>query len=132
MKNVLQIVDLLKRQAETALARATRRKADALINIEAIKENIIEMGASKSGLSSGLIYEHWCAHQRHALEEIYLTLPELEQDVRAAFAHLETVQAKFTAAESLRAKQEHEEKLKAEAVEEDAMLELYLLRRTQA
>ncbi len=129
MKDVLHIVKLLKRQAESSLALATRRKTDALANIETIKENIVEMGKEKSSQSDGLIYEHWCAHQRRTLEEIRNAIPILDQDIKNAFSNLETMQAKLTAAQSLAAKQQHEETLKVEEVEEDAMLELSLLRR---
>ena len=122
---------LLKRQAESALALATRRKSDALVNIESIKDNIIEMGKTKSSQNDGLIYEHWCAHQRRTLDEIKNALPILDEDIRNAFTHLETTQAKLTAAQSLADKQDIEERLKAEGVEEDAMLELSLLRRAQ-
>ncbi len=131
MKDILNIVSLLKQQAEVALALATRRKVDALIHIEAIKNNIIEMGKTQNGQVNGLVYEHWCAHQRHALEHIYCTLPELDQDIGASFAHLETVQAKLTAAQDLAKKQHYVEMQKREAAEEDAMLDLSLLRRTQ-
>lgn len=131
MQDVLHIVELLKRQAESGLTLATRRKADALVNIETIKANIIEMGRATTSQNDGLIYEHWCAHQRHTLSEILSSLPLLDQDIHTAFNHLETVQAKLTAAQSLAAKQRHEEALKVEEAEEDAMLELSLLRRVQ-
>ena len=128
---MLHIVKLLKRQAESALALATRRKSDALVNIESIKDNIVEMGKTKSSQNDGLVYEHWCAHQRRTLDEIWQSLPLLDEDIRNAFTHLENVQAKLTAAQGLADKQVVEEKLKQEALEEDAMLELSLLRRAQ-
>ncbi len=129
MKDILNIVGLLKQQAETALALATRRKTDALIHIEAIKNNIIEMGKSQNGDVNGLVYEHWCAHQRHALEHISCSLPVLDQDIANAFAHLETVQAKLTATQDLAKQQHYVEIQNREAAEEDAMLDLSLLRR---
>ncbi len=131
MKDVLHIVKLLKRQAESALALATRRKSDALVNIESIKDNIVEMGKTKSSRNDGLVYEHWCAHQRYTLGEIKNALPMLDEDIITAFRNLENVQAKLTAAQGLADKQNREETLKMEASEEDAMLELSLLRRVQ-
>lgn len=130
MKDVLHILELLKRQAEAALALRTKRKEDALAHIEQIKLNIIEMGRQQAGRTDGHIYEQWCNHQRQASAQIQEALPILDEDIRTFFTKLETVQAKVTAAEALAAKQHREAVLKAEGVEEDAMLELSLLQRT--
>ena len=132
MKDILNIVALLKQQAEATLALATRRKTNALIHIKAIKNNIIEMGKTQNGQVNGLVYEHWCAHQRHALEQIHCSLPVLDQDIATAFAQLETVQAKLTTAQDLAKQQHYMEMQKREAAEEDTMLDLSLLRRVQS
>lgn len=129
MQDVLHILELLKRQAEARLATSTKRKADALGNIDKIKENIVEMGQKKTAQTDALAYEHWCTHQRLSLSQIEAALPILDEDIRNAFKALEIVQAKVTAAADLAKKQQRAIVLKAEAAEEDAMLELSLLRR---
>lgn len=129
MKDVLHILELLKRQAEVALATKTRRRVEALENIEKIKTNIIEMGRNSAAQTDALAYERWCMHQRMSQSQIEAAIPILEEDIANAFKKLETVQAKVTAAEGLAEKQNREIRLKIESAEEDAMLELSLLRR---
>ncbi|PHR56097.1 MAG: hypothetical protein COA43_14295 [Robiginitomaculum sp.] len=130
MKEILHILELLKRQAEAALATKTKRKVDALESIEQIKRNMLEMGRQYAAHAEGMVYEQWCNHQRRSQAQIQDAIPILEQDILLAFKKLETVQAKLMAAEDLAAQQERKARLEAEGVEEDAMLELSLLRRS--
>lgn len=129
MKDVLHILELLKRQAEAALATKTRRRLEALENIEKIKANIAEMGHNTAAQTDALAFERWCTHQRMSQSQIEAAIPILEEDIANAFKKLETVQAKVTAAEGLADKQNKKIRLEIESAEEDAMLELSLLRR---
>ena len=129
MEEVLHILSLLKQQAEAQLAVKTNRNNDALARIKSYSDSIIMRGQEMSARENMQVYEQWCVLQQQNIAQIKSALPILDQDIRNSFLHLQTVQAKVTAAESLDVKERRETALKAEAAEEDAMLELSLLKR---
>lgn len=131
MKDVLHILTLLKRRAEADLSRETRRRSDVLANMDAIKIEMAELNQNNMAVdeANSRNYTNWLSFQKQSLMRLSGTLPKIDMDIKQAFEGLEQVQAKLSAAEKIYAKQVHEIALEQEAIEDDAMLELSLLRK---